>query len=422
VKILIANAAQSSGGAARAMQRIAAALRDAGASVEIAVLHGDGVKAQRAPGLLNRIPILDKALDRLPVLAYPNGTKLFRSLNFSPAWRTGDCAEFLNGFDADVINLHWVNYGFLSPEGIGKLRAPVVWTLHDMWPLTGGCHYAGDCTRYQSGCGTCPVLGSTSADDVSHALWLRKNAAWADKPFSIVTPSHWLADCARSEGSLFANRPVSVIANPIDIGAYVPGDRLAARRHFGLPEDAPVIAFGGTHAVQNPVKGFALLQEALRKLGRTDIHLAVFGSGEDVRSTIALDMPVHLLGSLKGDAELAAIYRAADVFTLPSLQDNLPNTVAEALSCGTPVTAFRIGGVPDMVQDGINGVLAQPFDTADLARALASCLEASRSGAAFHDAARRHAESMFDARKIARAYLDAFEAAKSGKASLRPAY
>lgn len=417
MKILVANAAQSSGGAARAMQRIAAALRDAGAQVEIAVLHGDGRAAHRAPGLLNRIPVIGKALDRLPVLRYPNGAGLFRTLNFSPAWRARDCAAFLNGFDADVINLHWVNYGFLSPEGIGRLRAPVVWTMHDMWPMTGGCHYAGRCTAYRSGCGRCPVLGSGDANDMSHALWLRKNLAWAGKPFSVVTPSRWLADCARNEGTLFAKQPVSVIANPIDIDVYAPGDRRAARRRFGLPEDVPLIAFGGTRAVQNPVKGFALLHEALHRMGRSDVHLAVFGSGEEVRHSIALDLPVHLLGNLKGDAELADIYRAADVFALPSVQDNLPNTVAEALSCGTPVTAFRIGGVPDMVLDGINGMLAEPFDTADLARALAACIEASRSGSAFHDAARSHAVELFDARKIARAYLEIFEAAMARRAA-----
>ncbi|MEI9997271.1 MAG: glycosyltransferase family 4 protein [Rhizomicrobium sp.] len=414
MKILIANMAQSRGGAARAMQRIAGALRDAGAQVQLAAMEVQDDGALRVPSLPSRV---EGALDRLPVLGYRNGPALFRSLNFSPGWRKGDAAPFLNTLDADVINLHWVNYGLLSPEGVASLGAPVVWTMHDMWPFTGGCHYAGDCTRYRSGCGTCPVLRSDRPDDLSSRLWRRKAEAWRDKRYSIVSPSNWLADCARAEGGLFSRMPISVIANPIDIARFAPGDRAAARRKFGLPADAPIILFGGYHAVQNRLKGFAHLQAALRltqrKAAGPTPHLVIFGSGEEARPLVGLDMPVHLLGLLHSEADIADAYRAADVFVLPSSQDNLPNTIAESLSCGTPVCAFRIGGVPDMVREGVTGFLAEPFDAADLARAIGACIEASRSGPAFRDAARHSAEALFDASKIAQAYLAVFRAAIS---------
>lgn len=418
MKILIANTTQSRGGAARAMQRIAGALRDAGAQVQLAVMEAQDDGPLRAPGWTHRVPAIGKVSDRLPLLAYRGGSKLFRSLNFSPGWRRADSAGFLNDIEADVINLHWVNYGFLSPEGIASLRAPVVWTMHDMWPFTGGCHYAGDCTRYRSGCGNCPVLESRGADDLSSRLWRRKQAAWQDKTYAIVSPSTWLADCARAEGSLFARYPVSVIANPIDIERFSPGDRAAARRKFGLPSDSPLVVFGAERAIDNPLKGFSHLRTALKLLENGPAarrpHLAVFGSGEEARARVGLDLPVHLLGQLGSEADIVDAYRAADVFVLPSSQDNLPNTIAEALSCGTPVCAFRIGGIPEMVRHGENGFLAAPFDDAELARSIARCLEATRAGPAFRDAARSSAEALFDARKIAQAYLAVFRGAIVG--------
>lgn len=412
MKVLMANVTRFDGGAARAMQRIAQALRDAGVEVDVTTLIEDGPPA---PGRRKRRGLWEKSLDRLPVLAYPKGIKLFRKLNFSPALRKADHAAALDAAGADIVHLHWINYGYLSPEGIGALRTPVVWTLHDMWAFTGGCHYTEGCTRYRQDCGRCPVLGSRSENDLSRSLLRRKHDAWRQHTFSVVAPSRWMADCARAEGSLFARMPVSAIANPIDIERFAPGDRMAARRKFGLPPDAPIIVFGGTKAVQNIMKGYPLLREALQKLGRKDVHLAIFGSGEEVRGSIGLDMPVHLLGALGNDADVVDVYRAGDLFVLPSVQDNLPNTVAEALSCGTPVAAFRIGGVPDMVQDGINGFLAEEGNTTDLARAIAAGIEASRSGRSFQEAARRGAEAMFDPRNVAQAYLEVYRAALARK-------
>lgn len=411
MKVLFVNATQSRGGAARAMQRIAKALREAGAEVRIAMLEGPGGDgATRAPGWTRDFPIVAKAADRFPVLGYPDGFRLFRTLNFSPAWRRSDDADFVDGFDADIVNLHWVNYGFLSPEGIASLRRPVVWTMHDMWPFTGGCHYAGDCTRYTDGCGTCPVLHSRSADDLSSRLMARKRASWRERTFSIVSPSRWLADCARAEGSVFARMPASVIANPVDTAAFAPDDRAAARRRFNLPVDAPLILFGAQRALRNPLKGYDRLRAALTLLAKRGQkpQLVVFGAGEEERGAVGLDLPVHLLGHLGSDADIAAAYRAADVFVLPSSQDNLPNTVAEALCCGTPVAAFRIGGIPDMVRDGENGQLAAPFDIGALADAIATCIEA---GDSFRMAARASAEVLFDPRRIAQAYLDVYRQA-----------
>jgi glycosyltransferase involved in cell wall biosynthesis len=358
------------------------------------------------------MPFLANALDRLPVLAYANGPTLFRRLSFSPGWGRTDSSGFLNGLDADVVNLHWVNYGFLSPEGIGNLRHPLVWTLHDMWPFTGGCHYAGTCAHYRNGCGMCPVLGSRRADDISHRLWQRKSQAWRNKDLSIVTPSAWLAKCAQSEGALFENRPVRTIANPIKVDRFSPGDRAVARRRFGLPQDAPLILFGGHRAIENPVKGFPLLRAALRKLEsvppKARPHLVVFGSDERARQAVAIDVQTHFLGYLSGDADLIAAYRAADIFVLPSQQDNLPNTVAEALACGTPCVAVAVGGVPDMIRHGRNGFLVTPGDAEGMAQAIENCLAAARAGPAFREAAREAALAQFDSRKIGKAYMDVF--------------
>lgn len=272
----------------------------------------------------------------------------------------------------DLLHLHWVA-GFVDyrrffgklPEGV-----PVVWTLHDMNPFTGGCHYDFGCGRYRESCGRCPQLGSRREDDPSRAVWSRKERLFSSMSrdrLHLVTPSRWLAgEVGRS--SLFDARfDVSVIPNGIDLDGYAPRDRGLARRVLDIPPDARVLLFVA-ESVRNRRKGFDLLCEALaRSTDVSGLLLLSIGKGE---ADLGLDVPYRALGYTDEDRLLSLVYSAADLFVIPSRQDNLPTTVIEAFACGVPVVGFRTGGIPEMIDDGRTGWLARPEDPRDLAAVL----------------------------------------------------
>jgi glycosyltransferase involved in cell wall biosynthesis len=278
---------------------------------------------------------------------------------------------------ADVVNLHWTADFIDVGEFLGALvpSLPVFWTLHDMNLFTGGCHYDRECGRHRSGCGRCPNLGSTKEKDLSREIWERKERVFgrlaADR-LHIVTPSRWLA--AEAEASaLFRGRfPVTVIPYGLDTDLFTPRDYRAAREILGLPVDARVVLFVA-HSVGWQRKGFPLLLESLGLLGDLPgLHLMALGAGQ---ASHEVPVPSLHLGFVENERLVSMIYSAADVFVIPSVQDNLPNTVQEAMACGTPVVGFDAGGVPDMVRDGVTGRLASVGDPRDLARALRTVLE-----------------------------------------------
>jgi glycosyltransferase involved in cell wall biosynthesis len=276
--------------------------------------------------------------------------------------------------DADVINLHWVRGLIDYPAFFASRRPdqPVVWTLHDMHAFTGGCHYAGDCRRFTEACGACPFLGSDDPQDLSARILARKAAALArrNNRMHIVTPSRWLGrEAARS--ALFRDIPVSVIPYGLEADVFVAHDRQAMRRAFKLPADLKIILFIA-HMVDDPRKGLAYLDEALCRLGpRPDVGLLLVGGGN-----IALKSQVQHMraGLVSDDAVVGQLYSAADIVAVPSLEDNLPNTMLEAMAAGTPVIGFDIGGVPDLVIPGETGFLAPAADSAALSAALATAL------------------------------------------------
>ena len=312
-------------------------------------------------------------LDSLPLKAYSDRQKGVFSLQWSPDKVASQVAQI----NPDVINLHWINGGYLKIETIAKFRKPIVWTLHDMWAFTGGCHYNGDCMSYTNSCGACPQLHSNKEKDLSRWVWQRKAKAWQNLNITIVTPSHWLAKCAASS-SLLKDMRIEVIPNGLDTKQYKPIQKSVARAILGLPEDKQLILFGAMSATSDPRKGFNFLQSALQNLSqsgwRERAELVVFGASEP-KNHLELGFKSHYLGRLNDDISLSLVYAAADVFIAPSVQDNLPNTVMESLACGTPCVAFDIGGMPDMIDHQKNGYLAKPFDVEDLARGIAWVLK-----------------------------------------------
>ncbi|MDJ0536130.1 MAG: glycosyltransferase family 4 protein [Xenococcaceae cyanobacterium MO_207.B15] len=368
MKVLLLSTYDKRGGAAIAAYRLHQGLLAHGVDSRMLVQSqttGDRTVDAPSSKLQKGLARLRPFLDRIPYTILRQPRLPYKSLQWLPDQIPSDIASI----NPDIINLHWVADGFLRIETLAQLNKPIVWTLHDMWAFTGGCHYSGECDRYTQSCGSCPQLNSSSNWDLSRWVWQRKAKAWKNQNITIVAPSHWMADCAK-KSSLFKNYRIEVIPNGIDTKVYKPIDKKLARNIIGLPQDKYIILFGAIAATSDPRKGFNLLMPALQKLKYSQkqdlIELVVFGSSQP-NNPPDFSFKVHYLGRLYDDISLALLYAAADIFVAPSIQDNLPNTVMEALACGTPCVAFNIGGMSDMIEHKQNGYLAQAFVDEDLA-------------------------------------------------------
>jgi glycosyltransferase involved in cell wall biosynthesis len=373
LKILILSARDLQGGAARAAYRLHQGLLTASVDSKMLVQNklSDCATVIAPKSKIKRgIAAMKPALDQLPLSLYRHRD---RSINiYSSQWLPNNIVEQIEQINPDVINLHWINGGFVPIEALRKLPQPLVWTLHDMWAFTGGCHYSGTCDRYLESCGACPQLGSKRDGDLSHWNWRRKAKAWQDLNLTIVTPSQWLASCAKSS-SLLRHFPIKVIGNGIDPQLYQPHDPLFARKIFNLPTDKKILLFGALNSTQDQRKGFTLLLSALEHLKSSRqadrIELVIFGASRPSQP-LNFGFKTHYVGQLSDDVALSLLYATADVFVAPSIQDNLPNTVLEALFCGTPCAAFNIGGMADLIEHQHNGYLAQPEQPQDLAQGI----------------------------------------------------
>jgi GT2 family glycosyltransferase/Flp pilus assembly protein TadD/glycosyltransferase involved in cell wall biosynthesis len=269
--------------------------------------------------------------------------------------------------DADIINLHWVagTLDYITAP-LALKDKQIVWTLHDMNPFTGGCHYSGTCEKYKERCGACPQLGSTIEDDLSRKIWNKKHYAFQNLDINIVTPSKWLAKCA-TQSSLLSGFSVTVIPNGFPLDIFKPYPKTEIRKALSIPVSARVILFGADSIV-NSRKGFVYLLEALKGLPSIKENVTVVLTFGNLPKGIKINTKhtIHSLGSITDENKLALVYSAADVFVIPSLEDNLPNTVVEAMACGVPVVGFEVGGIPDMIDHKKNGYLAKPKDIDDL--------------------------------------------------------
>jgi len=274
---------------------------------------------------------------------------------------------------ADIINLHWIANFVDLPTILARSAQPLVWTLHDMNAFTGGCHLTLDCEKYRKQCGACPQLGSKSDRDVSREIWRIKHEIFqfaASGKLHLVAPSTWLAKQVE-RSSLLGNMPLSVIPNALDITVFKPYDKFSAREQLGIPATTRVLLFTAD-VIDSQHKGLQYLLDALLGIDQSsDILLVTLGAGKTKPDT---ELPVLGLGHLKDDRQIALAYSAADLFIIPSVQDNLPNTVMEAMACGTPVVGFDVGGIADMVRAGITGLLAPARDVRQLRQAITDLL------------------------------------------------
>jgi len=276
---------------------------------------------------------------------------------------------------ADVIHLHWINQGMLSLSEISRIIASgkrVVWTMHDMWPFTGICHHAAGCCHYEKGCGDCPFLTAPSRTDLSQQLFQKKMKAYNGGRITFVACSHWLKELA-DKSPLTAGHKVTTIPNPIDTAHYHPMDKRALRRKLQLPEKSKIVLFAAVKA-SDPRKGMEYLVEASQIIAQQQkeiLFLIAGNNGEEMGKRLSL--PARCLGYV-APQEMAEVYNAADLFVTPSLQENLPNTIMEAMACGTPCVGFDTGGIPEMITHGKNGYVALYKDAVDLAFGILSIL------------------------------------------------
>lgn len=410
MKPLLINTSDTLGGAAIAAYRLHRGLQDIGIPSQLLVQE----KTSTDPTVLLSHSMLGKInsskrarIDRSPIILYRNRNPSL----WSPAWLPNPVSKRIAALNPDIVHLHWICGGFIPVPELYKISKPILWTLHDMWPMTGGCHYAGNCKKYQDHCEACSLLGSHSKTDLSSWVWRRKMRYWHDLDLTIVSPSRWLAHCAKNS-ALFNNCTIEVIPNGLDIHQFKPFDKEMSRKAFSLPIDKKLILFGAVDATNVPRKGFHLLKESLKFLSENDndtnTELVIFGNSKDI-GQIETKMKIHALGKIPDDFKIPLLYSAADVFIAPSLQENLANTVMESLACGTPVTAFNIGGMPDMIDHKINGYLATPFECQDLADGISWILKNEKQHGSLSESARKKVMENYRSTDIARRYLDLYK-------------
>jgi glycosyltransferase involved in cell wall biosynthesis len=289
--------------------------------------------------------------------------------------------------EADVINIHWINFGFLSLNDIQKLYAlnkPIVWTLHDMWLFTGGCHYSGACLKYEKDCDVCPMLNFVG---VAHEIWLKKKEIFKGNKLNVITPSKWLGELCKT-ASLTENANVQSIPNTLNTEVFQPISKAEACKKLGLNPDKKYLLFSAANP--NDVrKGFSYFVAAIKivKEQYEDVELIVMG--KEQKEFENLPLKLNYVGFIKSEEAAATVYNAASVFVIPSLEDNLPNTILEALACGTPSVGFAIGGIKEIIETGVNGYLAKEKDAQDLAKGIVEVLknpnpESARNSALQH--------------------------------------
>ncbi len=377
MKILHINTNDVSGGAAKAANRLHNGLRkarvDSWMLVQRKQSDGKFIIGAKNNLFYRGINYLRGKIDYLPFrIWYPNREKTPLSLNWLP---NPFLIRKIKKIDPDIIHLHWINGGFVSIRDlkkIAKLGKPIVWTLHDSWCFTGGCHIPYECEKYKYKCKKCPKLNSESKLDLIERNFERKSQIFKEVDFYVTCPSDWLADCAK-KSLLLKNKDVQVIPNPIDLNIFKPYPKKKAREKNNLPQDKKLILFGAMNATKDKNKGFEYLCEALKEIDLKSKEVVVFGNKEEL--DLGIETRINYLGNINSEKKLAELYSACDVMVVPSLQEAFGQTASESLGCGAPVACFDSSGLRGIVDHKNNGYLSEHKNAKDLARGIEWVLE-----------------------------------------------
>jgi glycosyltransferase involved in cell wall biosynthesis len=405
MKILIVSSSDVKGGAARAALRLHNAFLSSNLNSHFLCQH----KASDNKNVIQRSSFFSRLIDmfrpKLDVLfariLYRHTSHIFSSAILSNKWLVDE----INRISPDVVNLHWVNGGMFSLADILKIKAPIVWTLHDNWLLTGGCHVFRECDKYISKCGNCPILQSSEDNDLSAKNLVRKKLFLSElnriNRLHLICLSQWLYRSSE-RASITRGIKKSVIGNPIDTTIFFNTSKAIAKTKLGVKPNKLVI-FGALSPTDDSNKGFKYLVEAL-SLVKSDFSLGVFGDSSFAYDEF-FDFPVINFGRINDDQAMASIYSAADVVLVPSEQENLSNIIMESMSCSTPVVAFDIGGNSDLIKHKKNGFLATPFCVTSFSSGIDWII--SDQGCQDQDP-REHIITNFNQNKITEKYIDVF--------------
>ncbi len=401
MKVLHVNYSDVGGGAAIAAYRLHHALRHHGIESQMLVTRsasGDWTVQPIRGNWARPVDSLRRNFVRLPHLFFQTTDQVFSS----PAILHSIWPRELNRSGVDVINLHWLGAEMMSIADIGRLRGPLVWTLHDMWAFCGAEHHTEE-FRWRDGYLRSNRPEYESGFDLNRWTWLRKVRHW-HKPINIVATSQWIADCV-SQSRLMANWPVTLIPLPIDTEVWRPIDKVLARELLGLHVDRRLIVFSAASGVHDRNKGFDLLSSALSHLRgqMQDLELVILGQFPP-KQIPDLGFPIHFAGRLHDDISRCLYYNAADAVVVPSRRESFSLVCAEAHACGTPTIAFDTAALSNIVESKVTGYLARPFDSEDLARGIEWVLSDTERLRALGTACRRAALEKFSYSVVAQKY------------------
>jgi len=407
MKVFNISYSDNSGGAARAAYRINEAMNQNGvdSTMHVNLKLTDNIFVKQIYyGLSKRLlPFRSSIVSLISRLL-----KTSNPIIHSPALLPSRWPKYINNSDADIIHLNWINAEMLSIADIRKINKPIIWSIVDMWAFCGAEHLSSD-ERWKDGYSSNNRPSDESGLDLNRWTWQRKVKNW-QSPIQIVTPSRWLAECV-NQSKLMHSWPVTVIPNPIDINIFQPIDKKIAKALIGVPQDKPLILFGAHNGTASFHKGFDLLEESLSKISKLidDYSVAIFGQSSPKEP----QNNFHYLGHLHDDLSLRVIYSAADVMVVPSRQESFGYSAAEAHACGTPVVAFSIGGLKDVVDHRSTGYLAEPFNTSDFASGIEWILSEQRNGDHLSLNSRKKAVDFFSYESVSKEYLKLYKSLKN---------
>ncbi len=414
MRVLIINTSERIGGAAIAAKRLMEALRNNGVKAKMLVRDKQTNDINVVRSEQNWTGVWNFVWERI-VIWIANRFKKENIFTVDIANTGKDITSMPEFKEADVIHLHWINQGMLSLKNIRKILnsgKPVVWTLHDLWPTTGICHYTWKCTRYEDSCRDCPFLLSAGRNDLSARTFAKKKKLY-DNSFSTITIvgcSKWIAGMA-SKSALITKQNVVSIPNAINTSVFRPYNKIDSRAKVNLPADGKIILFGSVK-VKDKRKGMVYLVEACKILAqkypelRDTLSVAAFGHQSEFLEK-QIPFKVYPLEYISDERALVDIYNAVDMYVTPSLEENLPNTIMEAMACGVPCVGFEIGGIPEMINHLHNGYVAEYKSADDLANGIHWILTES-DYALLSEHATRKVAAKYSESVVAKKYIELY--------------
>jgi glycosyltransferase involved in cell wall biosynthesis len=396
---------QLSNGASIAGRRLHNALCRSG--VESRLYYGTGISSD--PSVIQFFPHSSFFWRNYAALAtsWRNRRDAPGGLITSPGWIRKTPIQ-ATGSIPKVVHLHSVLRWLDLPSFFNSLPAglPVVWTLHDLIPITGGCIYPWECDGFTRECGNCPQLKRPGRWDASRRFFRTKERWYQKLNLHFVGNSEWTTAQAHRSALGKLARSVRTIHYGLDVEEYKPVDKLVARKALGISENKFVIGFSCFNFSERR-KGAQLLIEALKSFPASEVVLLVLGAGKWPRNITPVE--TVSLGSLNTPRLQSLYYSALDVFAMPTSVETFGNVAMEAMACETPVVAYPGGGLADVLADGVTGLIEpETGSVPGLARMLQWMWKHPTERAAMGIAARRRVIEKFSDTLMARRYADLY--------------